>query len=110
MTYQTLNGTAQYPHRAPNDGWGKAQEWAGSWLDQWDRRQPLETPAGGGGKLRDVLNAAWLCHLRLAGTLEEKTRARREFAGAAQALCKAIIDARQAGSRIAPSAASPVGT
>lgn len=94
---QILNRTAEYPFRAGGDGWQKAREWAEAWTDQWTRRQPLEAPTDLGGKLRDVLNATWLCRLEMHGSPGEMSRAHSDFATAAHNLCKNIIAARSAG-------------
>lgn len=106
--YLTLNGTAMYPHQAPRDGWRKAQEWSGAWLDQWRKNLPLKVPVDAVGKLRDVLNATWLCRLEIDESPAVKNRAHLELALAAKNLSNVIIQARTGGSLIR-SAPTPVG-
>jgi hypothetical protein len=98
VTYLILNVTAGFPHGAGNDGWRKAQEWAGAWGEQWKKETKLVAPTEAGGKLRDVLNATWLCRLNNQGLPADTSRAlQRELTAAAETLCKAIIEAKRAG-------------
>src|SRR5260370_4713317 len=55
---------AKYPEIGP-DGWNVAAQWAQEWLTQLSNNDPLKTPQDIThlSKLRDVLNAAWICRL-----------------------------------------------
>lgn len=55
---------AKYPDNGP-DGWNVAAKWAQDWLDQSSNNVPLKVPQDIThlSKLRDVLNAAWICRI-----------------------------------------------
>lgn len=82
--YPLLLPAARYPHTG-DDGWTVAQAWSQGWCEA-SARQPLTV---GSGKLRDVLNAAWLCRINNPQKVGE-------IAEAAQKLCDAIIEERRA--------------
>jgi hypothetical protein len=80
----------------PDSGWTTAQQWANAWQDQRKKNADVGVPEPE-GKLRDVLNAAWL--YRLQNPLDDH----REVAKAGQSLCTEIIEEpkrRQAGAMI----------
>jgi hypothetical protein len=76
---------ARYPHEGEKEGWQKAEKWAKELQEVLDKKrkdiQPLSTD-----KLRDVLNAAWRCRLKVGkpGQIEY-------IAEAAVNLCHEII-------------------
>jgi len=86
---KVLRSTAQYPARGEEEGWAVAQQWEQVW------RQRLQTPPlpeldlKPTSKLRDVLNAAWLC--RLDGGASSVTL----IADAAHHQCGRIIEQRR---------------
>lgn len=97
VSWRTLNGTAKYPYKPANEGWTKAQEWAALWREQWQNNRALGVPDNPTGKLRDVLNAAWLCRLGLGAN--DSARAQAQVAQVGQELCNALLKARAAGQR-----------
>ncbi len=56
----------RYPEQG-DEGWEVAVEWCEGWLEQLQAGEPLTPPANltSESKLRDALNAAWLCRLRV---------------------------------------------
>jgi hypothetical protein len=77
------------PGERLEEGWTVAQQWAGSWYRQLQSEQTLSIPRiSSTHKLRDALNAAWLCRIQKSGNV-------REIAEAAQELCESIIAERR---------------
>lgn len=83
---------ARYP--AGEGGWKVAMEWSAGWQKEIrDQRPPSDPAVDGDSKLRNVLNAAWLCRLGEPG-------ASSEIGEAAERLCEAILREHQlAGAR-----------
>ena len=77
----------------------KAQEWAHGWSHNLDEGERLEAPDNPSGKLRDVLNAAWLSRLDTKGDFDARKRAQNELAKAATDLCQVIINVRKSPTR-----------
>lgn len=76
---------AQYRHTG-EDGWHIARQWGEIWQGQLKKGEFLPIPeVSRTSKLRDALNAAWLCRIANPNKIEE-------IAGAARELCKKIID------------------
>lgn len=98
-----LAGTAKYPHAGTNQGWLRASDWAGHWLQQWNDGQRLTSPPNPIGKLRDVLNATWMCRSCFKGDRESVRRGQVQLAEAGQDLCAKIIE--NASGRTPPPAA-----
>jgi hypothetical protein len=74
---------ARYP--AGEGGWKVAVEWSAGWQRDIADQRPLSLPAvDADSKLRNVLNAAWLCRLGEPG-------ASSDIAEAADRLCEAIL-------------------
>ncbi|MCU0896358.1 MAG: hypothetical protein MUC55_02540 [Burkholderiales bacterium] len=105
---QTLNGTAQYPASSSTDGWLRALEWSGWWGKQLEEGKALSLPENPAGKLRDVLNATWLCRLNAADA-DIPDSAYRELAQAAQDLCGVIIAAPFARGLVPSTPATNIG-
>jgi len=84
--------TAKYPPAAANQGWTRARDWANHWLGEWKNRQDLTLPDNENGKLRDVLNATWLCRSSLMSDRETTMRAHVQLARVGQELCTRIIE------------------
>lgn len=105
VSHRFLRRAALYPYQpGQNDGWGRAQEWSAAWLTQLENNEPrLGRPANPAGKLRDVLNAAWLSRLQVQGDVRTKVRAYGLLADAGQDLCQAIIAAKGAPLPVTPS-------
>ena len=103
---QIFYATAKYPSISPNGGWSKAQEWATNWLEQLQDGGLFDPPENSGGKLRDVLNAAWLCRLSIKGTSDVRSRSHRYLADAATKVCRSVIQSRVTRTQIGP---APVG-
>jgi hypothetical protein len=93
---QIFTTAARYPDGSPKDGWTKAQEWANSWWDQRKNGKPFSLPDNPTGKLRDALNAAWLCRLSITGDFDVRSRGHNDLANTATRLCQAIIGSRAA--------------
>lgn len=92
MCPRILNVTAMYPHAARNEGFARAREWAGAWLEQWQEGRELDLPRERAGKLRDVLNATWLCRLSLGEHGPDGARRAHAALGkVGQALCAVIL-------------------
>jgi hypothetical protein len=71
-------------------GWSVAQEWARNWYEASQAADArLEVPAGIGPstRVRDALNAAWLCRFRLPAKAAQVSQVARD-------VCDAIIAAR----------------
>lgn len=77
----------RYSGEQGSKGWRDAQEWADQWeADMEDGRTELSLPEiQVTSKLRDALNAAWLCRLYRSNHVEKITEASNE-------LCAAILD------------------
>jgi hypothetical protein len=80
----------RYPYEG-EEGWEVAVRWAEGWLDQLRAGVPLTPPddARGDSKLRDALNAAWLCRLQVS---PDKVP---EVADIAYQLCDQVVERRQ---------------
>jgi hypothetical protein len=93
--------TARYPPTQSEQGWTRAREWADQWLKQWKEGQTLSVPGNKTGKLRDVLNATWMCRSNIDGdpatSRDAKIRAHVALAEVGQDLCTAIIETRAGG-------------
>jgi hypothetical protein len=94
---QIFTTAARYPHTSPKDGWTKAQEWANNWMDLRQKGKSFAVHDSPSGKLRDVLNAAWLCRLSVTDHSEARKRAHKDSADNASILCQAIIRSRVTG-------------
>jgi predicted MPP superfamily phosphohydrolase len=74
-----------YPPAGGESGWQIAKGWAANWIQQLEANEPLSVwEVSSGSKLRDVLNAAWLCRISYPEKIEQIT-------GAADDQCEAII-------------------
>jgi hypothetical protein len=82
----SLLATARYPQ----DGWLRAQEWCDEWRNQLLAANRLSLPKTRTGKLRDVLNATWLCRL-LSNDFTEMVG--KDLARVGKELCEEIIAA-----------------
>jgi hypothetical protein len=80
----------RYPYEG-EEGWEVAAKWAEGWLDQLRAGVPLTPPvdAHGNSKLRDALNAAWLCRLQVS---PDRVPA---VADVAYQLCDQVVERRQ---------------
>lgn len=82
---------ARYP--AGESGWKVAVEWSAGWQKAIQDQQPLSLPAiDVESRLRNVLNAAWLCRLGAPGACSDIQQA-------AERLCEAILEHQLAGAR-----------
>ena len=110
---RALFPTARYPLAGKDDeGWVVAEKWAGTWGKILRENQPLtgtvkeEQPGEGTqtdkiyvkkkSKLRDAINAAWLCRVK------NKSEKIPSIALEARNLCEFIISLRRAPSNITP--------
>ena len=89
----SLLAAALYPPRGTHDGFLRALDWANEWQTQWKKGEPGQ-PENSSGKLRDVLNAAWICRWSLAQeypAFKDQARVFKRQAEVAQELCETII-------------------
>ncbi|HTG17446.1 MAG TPA: hypothetical protein VK747_19510 [Blastocatellia bacterium] len=86
--YQVIYSAAKYPVDSSEDGWQIALEWSQKWIDSLKQKAELPIPRVSViSKVRDVLNAAWLCRREYPDEIERITKA-------AYALCGDIIAKR----------------
>jgi hypothetical protein len=81
---------ARYPAEGGEEGWERAKMWAVA-LQKGLEGAGEEVPLATAGKLRDVLNAAWLCRLNAGAPEQVKLIARN-----ALKLCQRIIAQQRA--------------
>lgn len=92
-----LRDTAIYPHSEKDYGWVIAEKWSRTWHRQLEEGQRLDIQeVSKNNKLRDVLNAAWLCRLDYVNKLEEESEKIEQIAEAAHRLCEEIRKKRAA--------------
>jgi hypothetical protein len=111
VSYASLNGTAMYPTDTVHEGWKCAGDWASAWLKQWIESPgtALECPENPTGKLRDVLNATWLCRARMDQRPDVTSSAHNAIATVGQKLCIEIISSRTGRRTLQSSTAAPSG-
>jgi hypothetical protein len=86
-----LRPSAQYPVEGKTgDGWNLAKNWGQDWLKQLNDDKPLSMPdVTSTDKLRDVVNAAWICRVYSSPRNADK------IAGVALQLCNRITGKRK---------------